>query len=56
MAVGADAPGGTSAESRRGSSVHPVVGLLQQLVVTRSSVAWHAVRDRDPFARGFVVR
>ena len=31
--------------------VNPVVGLLQQLVVSRSTVAWHAVRDRDPFAR-----
>ena len=31
--------------------VNPVVGLLQQLVVTRSTVAWHAWRERDPFAR-----
>ncbi|SEQ17834.1 cytochrome P450 [Microlunatus flavus] len=31
--------------------MNPVVGLLQQLVVTRSVVAWHAVRERDPFAR-----
>jgi len=31
--------------------MNPVVGLLHQLVVTRSAVAWHAWREHDPFAR-----